>query len=103
MIVPGIGSTIVGLLRPLDTTVDSPLLYLNDLLYTEPRMPEKYVLQLLAYDKQHRDKLKSLLMQYKGVFPTELPKRALSNCRLGDEIVIRLVPGREPIWQKIYR
>ena len=96
VIAPEIGSTTAGLIRPLGTTPDSPL-ELNDQLYTEPRMPKGCVIQLLACDEQYRGELKALLMEYREVFPIELPKRASSNNGLGDEMEVKLVPGIEPI------
>ena len=60
-------------------------------------MPEGCVSQLLACDEQYRGELRTLLMEYREVFPTELPKRVLPNQGLGDEMEIKLVPGIEPI------
>ena len=60
-------------------------------------MPKGCVTQLLACDEQYRDKLKTLLKEYREVFPTELPKRVPPNCGLQDEMEIRLVPGTGPI------
>ena len=60
-------------------------------------MPKGCVTQLLACDEQYRGELKTLLKEYREVFPIELPKRALSNRGLGDEMEIKLVPGTEPI------
>ena len=40
VIEPEIGSTTAGSIRPLGTTVDSPLEFLNDKLYAECRMPK---------------------------------------------------------------
>ena len=54
-------------------------------------------MQLLACDEQYRGELKTLLKEYREVFPTELPKRVPPNRGLGDEMEIRLVPGTEPI------
>ena len=39
VIAPEVGSTMIGLARPLGTTADSSLEYLNNLLYAEPGMP----------------------------------------------------------------
>ena len=60
-------------------------------------MPEGCVSQLLACDKQCRGELKALLMEYREVFPLELPKIVPPNQGLGDEMEIKLVPGMEPI------
>ena len=98
VIAPKIGSRMTGLSRPLGTTAYNPLKYLKTLLYAEPVIPEECITQLLAYDKQHRGELKSLLMEYKEAFPTELPKRVPPNRGLGDKMEIKLVPGIEPIW-----
>ena len=65
-------------------------------------MPERCVTEFLACNEQHRCELISLLMEYKDVFLTELPKRVLPNRYLGDEMKTKLVPGTEPIWQKMY-
>ena len=54
-------------------------------------------MQLLAYDEPYRGELKTLLKEYREVFPTELPKRVLTNRGLGDKMEIKLVPGTEPI------
>ena len=42
-------------------------------------------------------------MEFRDVFPTELPKRVPPNRGLGDEMEIKLLPGTEPIRQKMYR
>ena len=60
-------------------------------------MPEGCVMQLLAYDKQYRGDLKTLLKEYREVSHMELPKRVPPKCGLGDEIEIKVVPGTEPI------
>ena len=60
-------------------------------------MPKGCIAQLLAYDKQHRGELKSLLMETKEVFPTELPKRVPPNRQLGDEMKMKLIPKIGPI------
>ena len=98
VIMPEIGSTTAKLARQLWTKADSPLEYLNDLLYDEPRMSEGCVSQLLACDEQYRGKLKALLMEYREVFPMELPKRVPPNRGLGDEMKTKLIPETEPIW-----
>ena len=61
-------------------------------------MLEGCVIQLLACEKQYRSELKSFLLEYKEVFPTELPKRVPFNRGLGDEMEIKLELGTEPIW-----
>ena len=40
--------------------------------------------------EEHRGELKTLLMQYKDIFPTALAKRVLLNQGLGDEMEINL-------------
>ena len=79
VLAPEIGSTTVGLARLLVTTVDTPLGYLNEELYAELRMLKGCVSQLLACDEQYRGELKTLLMKYIKMLPTELPKRAPPN------------------------
>ena len=102
MIAREIGNTTARLARSLGNTVDSPLEYLNDLLYAEPGIPEGCVMQLLACDEQYRGELKTLLKEYREVLPMELPKKVLPNRGLGDKMEIKLVPGTEPIRQKMY-
>ena len=60
-------------------------------------MPEGCVLQLLACDEQYRGELKTLLIEYREVFSTEIHKRVSPNRWLGDEMEIKLVLGMEPI------
>ena len=78
-IAPEIGSTTARLARPLGITADSCLEYLNDELYAEPGMPEGCVTQLLACDEQYRGALRNLLIEYREIFPIELPKRVPPN------------------------
>ena len=96
MIAPEVGSTTAGLARPLETTTDSSLEYLSDLLYAEPGMPEGCVSQLLACDKQYRGELKAILMEHREVFPMELPKRVPPNRGLRDKMEISLCQGQSP-------
>ena len=84
-------------MKPLVTTVDSPLECLNDQLHAELEMPEGCISQLLACDEQYRVNLQALFMVYREVFPIELPKKVPPNQGLGDEISIKLVPGKQPI------
>ena len=53
-------------------------------------MPEGCVAQVMGCAEEHRSELKTLLMQYKDVFPTALPKRVPPNRGLGDEMEINL-------------
>ena len=48
---------------------------------------------MLKYPEEHREELKSVLKEYKKVFPTELHKIVLLNLRLGYETRISLQPG----------
>ena len=98
-----VSTTMTSLSKPLVNTADSPVEYLNDLLYAEPGMPEGCVSQLLACEEEHRSQLKQLLKTYKDVFPTELPKHVPPNRGLDDEMEIKLQPGTKPIRQKMYR
>ena len=66
-------------------------------------MPEGCINQLLACDEQYKGELKSMLMEFREVLPTELSNRVLPNRRLKDEMEIKLVPRTEPIWLKMYR
>ena len=54
-------------------------------------MPKGCITQLLARDEQFKSELKSLLMEYMEVFPTELPKRVPLNHGLGDKMDVKLV------------
>ena len=60
-------------------------------------MPKGCITQLLACDKQYRGELKTLLKEYREVFPMELPKRVPPNHGLGDKMEIKFVPGTEPV------
>ena len=66
-------------------------------------MPEGCLSQLLAWDEQYRGDLKALLMEYREMFPMELPKKVPPIQGLGDKMEIKLVPDMEPIWSKMYR
>ena len=59
-------------------------------------MPEGFVMQLLACNEQDRGELKTLLKEYREVFPTELPKKVLSNHGLGEEMEIKLWQEQNP-------
>ena len=61
-------------------------------------MPKGCATKLFACEEWHMGELKSLLVEYKDVFPSELPKRVPPNRGLVDEIKIKLVSGTEPIW-----
>ena len=60
-------------------------------------MLEGCIMQLLACNEQFRGELKTLLKEYRELFPMELPKRVPHTRGLGDKMEIKLVLGIEPI------
>ena len=62
-------------------------------MYADPSLPDGAVPHLLASSEEDRGPLRKLLVDYRDVFPAELPKRYPPDRGLGDAHEIPLVDG----------
>ena len=69
---------------------DSPVEYFYDTIHAGPDIPQGCISQMLKYPEEHREELKSVLKEYKAVFPIELPRIVPSNHRFGFAMQISL-------------
>ena len=72
-------------------------------MYADDTLPDGAVPHLLSASSSHQSTLRSLLQEYKDVFPSTLPRDVPPNRDLGDEHRIPLVPDAKPVHKSMYR
>ena len=93
------GEDLIGAL----TKSGSPLAYVQDLLYSDPSLPDGAVPHLLATPDSCKAPMKKLFQDFKALFPAKLPTTAPPDRGLGDVHAIPLIEGAKPVHKAIYK